>query len=113
MEADGIPTNHPIFTATKATADLHESAFNAYLARAKVQQDELIAPRVLNLASDTTGLLPSAVAVRSPASNDYHTPASSRMTSSILDISNSSTSFRSSNDDDEEKEEFPTTASTS
>jgi hypothetical protein len=112
MEADGIPTNHPIFTATKATADLHESAFNAYLARAKVQQDELIAPRVLNLARDTAGLLPSAVAVRSPASNDYHTPASSRMTSSILDISNCSTSFRSSNDDDEEEEELPTTAST-
>jgi hypothetical protein len=34
MEAHGIPTDHPIFTATKATADLRESAFNAYLARA-------------------------------------------------------------------------------
>jgi hypothetical protein len=43
MEAHGIPTDHPIFTATKATADLHKSAFNAYLAGAKGQQEELLA----------------------------------------------------------------------
>jgi hypothetical protein len=45
MEAHRIPTDHPIFTATKATADLHKSAFNAYLARAttKGQQEELLA----------------------------------------------------------------------
>jgi len=106
MEADGIPTDHPIFTATKATADLHESAFNAYLARAKVQQGKLIAPRVLIATEDADFVLPASIA-RSPASNDYHTPSPRTTTQSILDdISNSSTSFPpSNNDDDEEKEE--------
>jgi hypothetical protein len=55
MEADGIPTDHSICTATWATADLHKSAFNAYLARAKAQQDELLAPRVVLLDARDEG----------------------------------------------------------
>ena len=107
MEAHGIRTDHPIFTATRATADLHESAFNAYLARAKAQQDELLAPRVLLVAREAS-ILPvddddDDHATRPPlVVTEHHTPPS--RTTSILDISNSSTSFRSSNDDGEEKE---------
>ena len=38
MENDGIPANHPIFIATKATANMHESSFNASLAIATKAQ---------------------------------------------------------------------------
>ena len=108
MEAQGIPTGHPIVTATKATADLHETAFNTYLARAKAQQDELLAPRELLLVRDTA-ILPAADDedeednnARCPLVTEYRTPPS--RTTSLLDISNSSTSFRSSNDDVEDNE---------
>ena len=75
MMADGIPTDHPIYIATKATADLHESAFNSSLARAtKVQQGEQLA----------AGLQFVATAA------DYQDTPSSKSTCS---------SFRSSNDD--------------
>jgi hypothetical protein len=40
MKADGIPANHAIFIATKATADLHESSFNTCLVRATKRQQE-------------------------------------------------------------------------
>jgi hypothetical protein len=108
MEAQGIPTGHPIVTATKATADLHETAFNTYLARAKAQQDELLAPRELLLVRDTA-ILPAADDedeednnARCPLVTEYRTPPS--RTTSLLDISNSSTSFRSSNDNVEDNE---------
>ena len=38
MEKDGIAVNHPIFLATKATAELHEASFNASLATATKAQ---------------------------------------------------------------------------
>jgi hypothetical protein len=84
MEAHGIPTDHPIITATKASADLHEAAFHAYLARAKVQQDELLAPRVLLvLASKNATILPADdqnkdTHAHCPHVIQYHTPPSSQ-----------------------------------
>jgi hypothetical protein len=99
MKADGIPTDHAIFIATKATADLHESAFHTCLARAnKVQQEEQLASRVLIMTTeDNDGFhcpRPSAAVTHSPLAvyNVHHTPTST-------------TTFRSSSNDDDDNEE--------
>ena len=41
MENDGIPINHPIFIATKATAKMHESSFNASLKLPPIHRQEV------------------------------------------------------------------------
>ena len=66
---------------------------------AKAQQDELLQPRVLLpvVAREAVILYADDFVI-----TEHHTPPS--RSASILDISNSSTSFRSSNDDGEEKE---------
>ena len=99
MKADGIPVNHAVFIATKATADLHESAFNTCLARAtKRQQEEGLAVsgvQVLTAMGDTTSV------THTPAfSNNvvYHTPRSTG------DLLFRSRSWSSDDDNDEEKE---------
>ena len=107
MEAHGIPTGHPIFTDNKATADLRESAFNAYLARASEKATARATntiPRVLPVARDA-GILPvdennddAALPPLVITAVEYLTPPS--RTTSIVDIiSSSSTSFHSSNND--------------
>ena len=101
MKAGGIPANHPIFIATKATADLHESAFNTCLAKAtKRQQEEELAVsgvQVLSAMGDAT-----SVTHATPAFSNivvYHTPPA-RSTGDLLIRSQS---WSSDDDNDEEK----------
>ncbi|KAI2510247.1 hypothetical protein MHU86_4125 [Fragilaria crotonensis] len=76
MKAGGIPANHPIFIATKATADLHESAFNTCLAKATKRQEEeglaVSGVQVLSAMGDA-----NSVTHATPAFSNivvYHTP---------------------------------------
>jgi hypothetical protein len=76
------------------------------LARAKAQQDELLAPRAELLDARDEGSFPvdeeDNDAARSPHIAEYQTPPSRTM--STLDIRNSSALLCSSNDDGDEME---------
>ncbi len=99
MKADGIPANHAIFSGTKATADLHESAFHTCLARAiKRQQDEGLAVSGVQVL---TGMSDATSVTHTPAFSNYvvyHTPCSTE------DLFFRSQSWSSDDDNDKEKE---------
>ncbi|KAI2494128.1 hypothetical protein MHU86_20399 [Fragilaria crotonensis] len=104
VKAGGIPANHAIFIATKATADLHKSAFNTCLVKATKRQKEeglaVLGVQVLTAMGDATSVTHTTTPAFSSNVVVYDTPPA-RSTGDLLFRSRS---WSSDDDNDEEKE---------